>query len=110
MGVLLGREPPGWWVPVMLPVLPHPVVVVPAAYAAALAAAGVLATRDPHPVAACRRTLHAARQHTARAAVALALTLACTAQPRREAPAVFPACLVCGEPLTSNHICKEPTR
>jgi hypothetical protein len=65
----------------MLPVLPHPVVVVPVVYAAALVVAGALAAADPHPVAACRRTAHAARQHTAHAAVTVALTVACGGAP-----------------------------
>jgi hypothetical protein len=90
----------------MLPVLPHPVVVVPVAYAAALAAAGALAAADPHPVAACRRTLHAAREHTAHAAVTVALALACTSHPT-PAPGIEDECPECRRPHNPKTPCPE---
>jgi hypothetical protein len=89
---------------ITLPVLPHPVVVVPVAYAAALAAAGVLAAADPHPVAACRRTLHAAREHTARAAVTVALTVACGGAPT---PGIEDECPECRRPHNPKTPCPE---
>jgi hypothetical protein len=88
----------------MLPVLPYPVLV-PAVSAVALAAAGVLADHTPHPLTTARHALTAVREHTANAAVSLALALACTAQP---APGIWADCPDCGIPHNPNNPCKDP--
>jgi hypothetical protein len=64
----------------MLPDLPYPVLV-PVVSVAALAAAGVLADEDAHPVHAVRRALHSAREHAAYAVVTVALVVVCASAP-----------------------------
>lgn len=63
-----------------LPTLPYQVIV-PVVFGAALAAAGVLADADVRPLRAAHRALTAAREHAARAAVSVALAVACAAAP-----------------------------